>query len=103
MWVRALEKVIHEKLGTLKYLDPLADLNMKTHTAEQLLSNLLEQVLTLIVCAKNHRKILKTRKLEKATQMQDSNKAFQKRNHMLQETLSTTSRLQGYDHCTNFN
>ena len=37
MWVHALEKVIHEKLGTLKYPepDPLADLNIKTHTAEQ--------------------------------------------------------------------
>lgn len=34
MWVHALEKVIHEKLGTLKYPDPLADLNIKTHTAE---------------------------------------------------------------------
>ncbi|CAK5066460.1 unnamed protein product [Meloidogyne enterolobii] len=78
-WVRALERVIHEKCGYYKppQEDPVLDLHKRVTTAENQSQMLLEQ----------------TRNLEQQLN-KDSEKADHKRKKILSEILMTAKRLQ---------
>ncbi|KAH7699821.1 Oxysterol binding protein [Aphelenchoides avenae] len=79
MWVRALEKVIHDKCGYYKprQQDPVVELKAKACHAENQLTDLIEQV----------------RKLEHI-EHQNAEKLSAKRRRMLQEITRTAKRLQ---------
>uniref|UniRef100_A0A915EP71 Oxysterol-binding protein n=1 Tax=Ditylenchus dipsaci TaxID=166011 RepID=A0A915EP71_9BILA len=79
LWVRALERVIHEKCGYYKpqQEDPVVELGKKVTQAETQSQLLIEQV----------------RKLEQSDQL-TSDKPDAKRKKMLNEVLSTIKRLQ---------